>query len=367
MKLKHPLFTLTLAVIVAAPLSAQQTPQTPQPPKPPHGSRAVTVYSTSATGRSYLGVDISDVTSDRVGPLKLKEERGVEIVSVDQDAPAGKAGLKEHDVILEFEGNKVESEEQLRRMLRETPPGRTVTLGISREGQPMNVKVQLADRKKMVAVVPRSRSWAYVPEIPPMPEVHVPEINIPAFEYNGIARTYSTMTGVMVEGLTPQLGDFFGVKNGEGVLVRSVEKGSAAEAGGLKAGDVIVKFEGRKIADQSDWRSALRSRKSGKVSVVVIRDKREQSISLNLPEPRHIEDSSWLEFPSFEDFDNGMADVTIALNRNRPEIERALREARKATQRNLDEYRKNWNSHRKEMQKAMEELQKALQQFDDLN
>src|SRR5215813_15097971 len=90
--------------------------------------RTVTVYGTPPSGRSYLGVDINDVTSDRVGPLKLKEERGVEIVSVDQDAPAGKAGLKEHDVILEFDGTKVEGEEQLRRMLRETPPGRTVTL-----------------------------------------------------------------------------------------------------------------------------------------------------------------------------------------------------------------------------------------------
>ena len=130
MKFKHVFITLTFAAIVAAPLNAQQAPKARTP-------RTVTVNSTSTAGRSYLGVDISDVTSDRVGPLKLKEERGVEIVSVDQDAPAGKAGLKEHDVILEFDGNKVESEEQLRRMLRETPPGRTVTLGISRDGQPL--------------------------------------------------------------------------------------------------------------------------------------------------------------------------------------------------------------------------------------
>jgi serine protease Do len=365
MNFKHLLFTLTFTAIIAAPSSAQQ--QAPKARTP----RTVMVYSTSTStsGRSYLGVDISDVTSERVGPLKLKEERGVEVVSVDQDAPAGKAGLKEHDVILEFDGTKIEGEEQLRRMLRETPPGRTVTLGISRDGQPMNVKVQLADRKKMVAVMPRARSWAYAtPEIPPMPEIHVPEINIPAFEYNGFARTYSSTTGLMVESLSPQLGDYFGVKNGEGVLVRSVEKGSAAEASGLKAGDVIVKFEGRKIADQTDWRSALRSRKTGKVTLMVVRDKREQTLTLNLPEPRHVEDSSSLELPSFEDFDNGMADVTIALNRNRPEIERALREAQKQTQRSLDEYRRTWNSHRKEIERALQEVHKAMEHLgDDLN
>lgn len=357
------------AAMAAAPLVAQQ-----QPPKPPRTPRTVTVYSTATAGRSYLGVDINDVTSDRVGPLKLKEERGAEIVSVDQDAPAGKAGLKEHDVILEFDGTRVESEEQLRRMLRETPPGRTVTLGISRDGQPMNIKVQLADRKKMVTVIPRERAWAFaVPEVPPMPEVHVPEVNIPAFDFNGISRTYSTATGLMVESLTQQLGDFFGVKNGEGVLVRSVEKGSPAESGGLKAGDVIVKFEGRKIADQTDWRSALRSRKTGKVTVGIVREKREQSIVLNLPEPKRSDDTSWLQLPSLEelpsvdDLDSRMADATIAWNRNRPEVERTFRNAERQAQRGYEAYRKTWNAHRKEIQKALEDLSRNLGEIDDKN
>src|SRR5689334_3224056 len=104
-----------------------------------------------AAGRSYLGVDIRDVSAERVSALKLKEERGVEITMVDQDAPAGKAGLKEHDVILEFNGTAVESEEQLRRMIREVPPGRTVTLGISRDGSPMKMSVQLAAHDKVMA------------------------------------------------------------------------------------------------------------------------------------------------------------------------------------------------------------------------
>src|SRR5258708_5103029 len=102
-------------------------------------------------GHSYLGVDIQDVSSERVSALKLKEERGVEVTMVDQDAPAGKAGMKEHDVILDFNGTRVESEEQLRRMIRETPAGRTVTLGISRDGSPMNIQVQLGDHAKVAA------------------------------------------------------------------------------------------------------------------------------------------------------------------------------------------------------------------------
>src|SRR5215469_9815198 len=66
-----------------------------------------------SNGRSYLGVDIRDVTPERASALKLKEERGVEITMVDADAPAGKAGLREHDVILAFNGTAVEGEEQL--------------------------------------------------------------------------------------------------------------------------------------------------------------------------------------------------------------------------------------------------------------
>src|SRR5690242_16152315 len=78
-------------------------------------------------GPAYLGVDLRDVTTDRLSALKLKEERGVEVTMVDQDAPAGKAGLKEHDVILTMNGTNVDSVEQLRRMIHETPAGRTVS------------------------------------------------------------------------------------------------------------------------------------------------------------------------------------------------------------------------------------------------
>src|SRR5579864_6762557 len=98
---------------------------------------------------SYLGIDTRDITHDRMVALKLREERGVEVTMVDQDAPAGKAGLREQDVILTFNGQPVEGQEELRRMIRETPAGRSITLGISRDGQMINVKAQLANRRKM--------------------------------------------------------------------------------------------------------------------------------------------------------------------------------------------------------------------------
>src|SRR6202161_482798 len=109
-------------------------------------------YSEDSGTSAYLGVDISDVTTERLSALKLKDEKGVEVTMVDQDAPAGKAGIKEHDVILTMNGTAIESKTQLQRMIHETPPGRVVTLGLSRDGQAMTIKVQLADKHSEFAM-----------------------------------------------------------------------------------------------------------------------------------------------------------------------------------------------------------------------
>jgi len=127
------------------------------------------------SGSSYLGVDIADVSPERLGELKLKEEHGAEVTMVDQDAPAGKAGLHEHDVIVSLNGTAVESAAQLRRMIKEPPPGRVVNLGVSRDGQPMTIKVQLADRRKSMAWEPQVHvDVPRMPEMPTMPDFDMP-------------------------------------------------------------------------------------------------------------------------------------------------------------------------------------------------
>jgi membrane-associated protease RseP (regulator of RpoE activity) len=235
-------------------------------------------------GSSYLGVDTRDVTSERLGDLKLKDEHGVEVTMVDQDAPAGKAGIKERDVILTLNGTAVESVEQLRRMIREVPPGRQVTLGISRAGQPITLKVQLADRKKAFAYSYSKSDKDFhfaMPAVPAMPIMPNVDMDLPV----SVVVVHSSMrSGLMVENLTSQLGDFFGVKNGQGVLVRSVEKGSRAEKAGFRAGDVIVKVNGESVNDSGDFSHALRSRSDNTASVTILRDKKEQTLTLTLPE-----------------------------------------------------------------------------------
>lgn len=274
-------------------------------------------YTFVSGGRSYLGVDIRDVTPERVGPLKLKEERGVEVTMVDQDAPAGKAGLKEHDVILDFNGTPVEGEEQLRRLIREVPPGRTVTLGISRDGNPMKISVQLADRGKMA---PEAFPKIAMPRLPEMPKMDVPGY---AFQI----QTYSSFLGIQTENLSRQLGEFFGVKDGEGVLVRSVEKGSAGEKAGIKAGDVIVRADNEKLSDRADLAHILRShRDGGKLSLGIVRDKHEQTIVIEMPR-RGSDDSFWRYFHS-DDFDSDWSDWQTEIREMVRDLRPAIEEAR---------------------------------------
>jgi len=348
--MKHKMtIALLLASVAVAAIAAETAPQ------PEALSHQVPGYFYAA-GRSYLGVDIRDVTNDRLAALKLKEERGVEITMVDADAPAGKAGLREHDVILEFNGTAVESEEQIRRLIREVPPGRTVTLGISRDGNPMKISVQLADHGTVIAQA--------------RPRIIVPTPHVPVFPRNGMdlpfqIQTYSSVLGVQTESLTRQLGEYFGVKDGEGVLVRSVEKGSAAEKAGLKAGDVIIKADNEKLTDRSDLSHILRShRTGGKMTLVVMRDKHEQTFTVTLPD-RGSRDSSFLNLDTEElqaslgslgdtlqgmDLDESLRsldDELASLSSNMalldmsghsmelldsPEIEKAMRQAEKALQ-----------------------------------
>jgi serine protease Do len=305
-------------------------------------------------GSSYLGVDIADVSPERLGELKLKEEHGAEVTMVDQDAPAGKAGLHEHDVIVSLNGTAVESAAQLRRMIKETPPGRVVNLGISRDGQALTIKVQLADRHKSMAWAPKSGEFKFdMPKIPEMPDFDLP-ISV-------VVVHQSARSGLMVENITSQLGDFFGVKDGQGVLVRSVEKGSRGEKGGFRAGDVVVKVNNQPVHDTSDFTHALRSSAGGAAAVTVIREKREQTLTLTLPEKK---DSGSLLEDSF-DIPDFTAETEQAINRAGEEIARLGPAIKEKVQQQAsclgDMEKKLQNSQRKlqdERQKMQERQQK---------
>ena len=160
----------------------------------------------------------------------------------------------------------------------------------------------------------------------------------------------------MVENLTPQLGEFFGAKSGNGVLVRSVEKGSRADKAGLHAGDVIVRVGEQAVHDTSDFTHALRNHSAGSVNVTVIRDKKEQTLTLTLPDRKEsgemIEES--LEAPELDaDTQMELSEVQNEVAKLRPQIELATKQASK-------ELRKSLCSQQKQLKEQTEKLRQEL-------
>ena len=348
---RYMLTILALLPLFLAPSFAAQTWSVDPPAQP-------WIFSSEDSGSSsYLGVDIADVTPERLTALKLKEEKGVEVTMVDQDAPAGKAGLKEHDVILTLNGNSVESAAQLRRMIHETPPGRIVTFGLSRDGQPMTVKVQLADKHKEFAWEgPKPDFHVNIPEI------HVPDIDIPSI--NMVVVTSSARSGLTMENITPQLGEFFGVKNGNGVLIRSVEKGSRADKAGFRAGDVIVKVSDQPVHDTSDFAHAMKSRNGNSVNVGIVRDKKEQTLNLTLPERK---ESSLLDEESFDSEPLVQAESALELSnlqgelaKLRPDMELAWEKAAESSRQAAEQLRKKLAEEQKEFRRQTEREQREF-------
>jgi serine protease Do len=224
-------------------------------------------------GSGYLGVSIEEVTAEKAKELKLGAERGVYIREVSEESPAAKAGLKAGDVVTEFNGQRVEGTVQFRRMVRETPSGRTVQLTVWRDGRSQNLSAQLGSARDNVM-----RGMRISP-----PDIH---IEMPRFEAFGmIGRT--PLLGIQADDISGQLGSYFGVPDGEGILVREVREDSPAAKAGMKAGDVIIKVDGSRVKSTSDLREKLREKRESKtVAVGVIRKGAETTLNVEIEQPR---------------------------------------------------------------------------------
>ncbi len=241
------------------------------------------------SSQGYLGIDIRDVDADHVTVLKLKDVRGAEIITVDHDAPAGKAGLRLHDVIVQMNGQPVENTDQLRRLLHETPAGKTVNFVLSRDGQPVNVSVQLADRAKVEKEAIKNRFTVPEPANNPQEESwSLPSQSGSGFGsgFFGSLTTNPLYVGAVLDPVGAQLADYFGVKDGAGLLVRTVDDNSPAGIAGLKAGDIVLKVNNDTMVSRNDWLHAIRSHKGKQVQLTIVRNKKEQILTMTAGEPK---------------------------------------------------------------------------------
>jgi serine protease Do len=242
------------------------------------------------TGGGWLGVGVSEVSADKVKALKVPEERGALLGKIVADSPAAKAGLKENDVVLEINGQRIEGTEQFRRMIREIPAGRTANLTVWRDGRSQNIKVtvgkQEAGNMKMFVDGPKSFAFK-MPGMPVMPDLSGLE-HLRTFSMVSPGRP---LLGIDAENLEGDFGNYFGAPDGEGVLVRGVFANSAAAKAGLKVGDVITSLNGERIRSASELREKLLTGREGKsIKLGVLRNKSQLNLSVELPQQKDEEE-----------------------------------------------------------------------------
>lgn len=233
---------------------------------------------TQIAGGAYLGVRIEEVTDDAADRLGLPDVRGVRIDEVVEDGPAAEAGLMADDILVSWNGTRLESVTQLQRHMRETPAGRTVDLGVFRDGREREIPVTLGDRSDATGYTVRAAPRVRVVTPGEARVFAAPgDVTVSGFAFR------RGRLGVSVQNLSEQLASYFGVSGG--ALITSVAEDTPAERAGLEAGDVIIEVGGRAVEDPGDLIDAISDSDAGPVDVRVVRDRNERSFTVELEEP----------------------------------------------------------------------------------
>jgi PDZ domain len=143
-------FHLTLPIATAAllTLGGSMATHAQQPPSPP------TIRGMQMPEAGWLGISIDEVSAQRAQELKLPGAYGVLVAEVEADSPATKAGLKKGDVITEYDDQRVAGVLVFRRLVRETPPGRTAKMTVWRDGRSQTISAEVGKDKNATGANP---------------------------------------------------------------------------------------------------------------------------------------------------------------------------------------------------------------------
>ncbi len=320
----------------------------------------------SSNSGAYLGVHIGDITPELAASLRLNDVTGVVVESIDHDGPACKAGIRNKDVITSVGGTQIHNIQQMVDVMNGMAAGSVANIAIIRDGKPENVKVTLGNRKNWMTpntAPPIQNSAMAKSFVAPMP---IPPGSFPADVEVPLMTPASARRGIVVEGLTTQLAEFFGVPSGQGVLVRNVQRGSLGANAGLKAGDVIIKIDGQTVRDLADWRRSMNI-SHGKTSFSVIREKREQVVEMVTPGPagelRLGEDGDDVGHDAdalnqqMQRLGPQIAQQTQAMMFSSDELEKMQREIEKSVNKSVNQELKHQT---KQIQKSMKDLEPQI-------
>lgn len=292
---------------------------------PPAGTQArqekKIVIESKTTRQGWLGVQIQDMTAEQAKELNVATEEGALVTDVTPGSPAEKGGVKKNDVVVEFNGRTIYDGDDLMKAVRRTKPGTTAPVVVDRKEGKKNLQVTVGKLKL--------RAWSSGPGVfPPSAARRLRFFHT------------SMICGMQLADLNPQLGEYFGAPEGEGVLVEEVEKEGGGAKAGFKAGDVILRIGDQKIEDIGDVTDALEDFKDGeKASVEILRKGSRQTLSLTIEE----------------------AEISGIHSPPTPEAERALRENLEQKHKHLEQLREQYGPEfQKQLREDLEKLRVEL-------
>ena len=211
----------------------------------------------------WLGVQIETVNEEVRDDWNLDTSEGVLVTRVSSGSPADESGIKRGDVIVKYEGIKVNDVDQLQEFVRKTPAEEEVSISVNRDGKIKKFTVSIGKVRRFS----RNRS----------DRTH-------GFRFYTRADRGGYL-GIDMYDLTEGLREYFKVEEDEGVLVVNVMEDSPAEKAGFKSGDVITKVGKRNVEDSGDLRKAIsRYDADERVEIEYVRNKKKSTKKVKLGE-----------------------------------------------------------------------------------
>jgi serine protease Do len=196
--------------------------------------------------RGWLGVSIQPLTPELAKSFGLKDEKGVLISDVVQDSPAERAGIAAGDIVVEFDGKKVDTPQDLQKAVAATVPGKGVPLKVWRDKSEKKLEIKIGETPDETVALKSTNKGR-------------------------------SLLGLDVRPVTPDIARQLNLRGGEGVVIFSVEDDSAAAEAGLQRGDVIREVNRQRVRSVQDFDRATRDVKEGD-RVTVLLQRGQQSL-----------------------------------------------------------------------------------------
>lgn len=186
--------------------------------------------------RGWLGVLVQNLTPDMAKFFRLSSVSGAVVSQVVKDSPADKAGIKEGDVIVEYNGKRVNSATDLPYMVAFTRPGETVNIEVIRDGKEIIKHVTVGKKLKEIA----------------------------------IQKGEENRLGIEVANITPYMRKEYNLKTNNGVVITNIKENSIAHLSGLRKGDVILEVNRKKVKDIADFNKKIKKVLDKKIILFLI-------------------------------------------------------------------------------------------------